>query len=162
MEDFAVNDRAARRMARTLEDVFLRIDVVADENSSAGDPCAAPVVRDFRFHPNHVMTDIPGGSLLVEFSASGWVEMARHPVSWGKAVDMMELPELRVMLERVRRVDVEVLLWLPISMCQYLQPKREERRAAVGRGTGQGQKCKVSMGPALLFLFTFWSDAGPA
>jgi len=39
-------------------------------------PSAAPVARDFRFHPNHVMTEMPDGSLLVEFSASGWVEMA--------------------------------------------------------------------------------------
>ena len=52
---------------------------------------------------------MPGGNLLGEFSASGWDEMTRHLVSWGKAVDVMELPELRVMLEMVRRGDVEVL-----------------------------------------------------
>jgi len=52
---------------------------------------------------------MPDGSLLVEFSASGWVEMAWHLVSWGKAVDALEPPELRVMLERVRRGDVDIL-----------------------------------------------------
>jgi len=39
-------------------------------NAAAGDPCAAPVARGFRFHPNKVMTDMPGGGFLVEFSAS--------------------------------------------------------------------------------------------
>jgi hypothetical protein len=63
----------------------------------------------FRFHPNQVMTDLPDGSLLVEFSASGWVEMAWHLVSWGRAVEVLNPPELRFILERVRRGDVEVL-----------------------------------------------------
>jgi predicted DNA-binding transcriptional regulator YafY len=31
MEEFAVNERTARRMARALEDVFPRIDVVRDD-----------------------------------------------------------------------------------------------------------------------------------
>lgn len=72
-------------------------------------PSAAPVVRDFRFHPNQVMSEMPDGSLLVEFSASGWVEMAWHLISWGRAVEVLDPPELRVMLERVRRRDMDVL-----------------------------------------------------
>jgi predicted DNA-binding transcriptional regulator YafY len=72
-------------------------------------PSAAPVARDFRFHPNQVMTDLPDGGLMVEFSASGWVEMAWHLVSWGRAVEVLDPPELRVMLENVRRGDVDVL-----------------------------------------------------
>ena len=67
------------------------------------------MARDFRFHPNQVMTDMSDGSLLVEFSASGWVEMAWPLVSWGRAVEVLEPPELRVVLERVRRSDVDVL-----------------------------------------------------
>lgn len=67
------------------------------------------MARDFRFHPNQVMTDLPDGSLLVEFSASGWVEMAWHLVSWGRAVDVLEPPALHVMLDRVRCGDVDVL-----------------------------------------------------
>ena len=72
-------------------------------------PSAAPVARDFRFHPNQVMTDMPDGGLLVEFSASGWVEMAWHLVSWGRTVEVLDPPELRTMLEKVRRGDVDVL-----------------------------------------------------
>jgi predicted DNA-binding transcriptional regulator YafY len=67
------------------------------------------VARDFRFHPNQVMTELQDGSLLVEFSASGWVEMAWHLVSWGRAVEVLDPPELSVMLERVLRGDVGVL-----------------------------------------------------
>jgi predicted DNA-binding transcriptional regulator YafY len=72
-------------------------------------PSAAPVARDFRFHPNQVLTGMPDGSLLVEFSASGWVEMAWCLISWGRAVEVLEPPELRVILERVRRGDVDIL-----------------------------------------------------
>lgn len=72
-------------------------------------PSAAPVAREFVFHPNQVMTDMPDGSLLVEFSASGWVEMAWHLVSWGRAVEVLDPPELRIMLDRVRCGDVDVL-----------------------------------------------------
>ena len=56
-----------------------------------------------------MMTEMLDGSLLVEFSASGWVEMAWHLVSWGRAVEVLDRPELSVMLERVRRGDVNVL-----------------------------------------------------
>lgn len=71
-------------------------------------PSAAPMARNFWFHPNQVMTEMQDGSLLVEFSVSGWVEMAWHLVSWGRAVEVLDPPELSVMLERVRRGDVEV------------------------------------------------------
>ena len=55
------------------------------------------------------MTDMPDGGLLVEFSASGWVEMAWHLVSWGKAVEVLDPPELSIMLEKVLGGDVGVL-----------------------------------------------------
>ena len=73
------------------------------------DPRAAPVAREFLFHPNQVMTDLDDGSLLVEFTASGWVEMAWHLVSWGNAVEVLEPPQLIDILEQVRRGEVEVL-----------------------------------------------------
>lgn len=41
-------------------------------------PRAAPVAREFMFHPTQVLTDMADGGLLVEFTASGWVEMAWH------------------------------------------------------------------------------------
>ena len=55
------------------------------------------------------MTDMPDGGLLVEFSAGGWVEMAWHLISWGRAVEVLDPPEMRVILEKVRRGDVDVL-----------------------------------------------------
>jgi predicted DNA-binding transcriptional regulator YafY len=72
-------------------------------------PRAAPVAREFVFHPLQVMSDMPDGSLLVEFTASGWVEMAWHLVSWGKAVEVMEPPQLINILEQVRRGEIKVL-----------------------------------------------------
>ena len=73
------------------------------------DPRAAPVAREFVFHPKQVMTDMDDGSLLVEFTASGWVEMAWHLMSWGSAVDVLEPPQLIDILEKVRRGEVKVL-----------------------------------------------------
>jgi predicted DNA-binding transcriptional regulator YafY len=72
-------------------------------------PRAAPVARDFVFHPKQVVTDLDDGSLLVEFTASGWVEMAWHLMSWGAAVEVLEPPELIAILEHVRRGEVDVL-----------------------------------------------------
>jgi predicted DNA-binding transcriptional regulator YafY len=71
-------------------------------------PSAAPVTR-------FPVPSKPGDDghadcwLLVEFSASGWVEMTWHLVSWGRAVEVLEPPELRIILARVRRGDVDVL-----------------------------------------------------
>ena len=70
---------------------------------------AAPVAREFVFHPTQVLTDMADGSLLVEFTASGWVEMAWHLMSWGDAVEVLEPPHLIDMLEQVRRGEVAVL-----------------------------------------------------
>lgn len=72
-------------------------------------PSAAEAARDFVFHPTQQMTDLDDGSLLVEFTASGWLEMAWHLVKWGNAVEVLDPPELREMLERVRRGEVEIL-----------------------------------------------------
>jgi len=72
-------------------------------------PRAATVARKFAFHPLQVVTDMPDGSLLVEFKASGWVEMNWHLVSWGNAVEVLEPPQLIDILEQVRRGEIEVL-----------------------------------------------------
>lgn len=72
-------------------------------------PSAASAAREFMFHPAQELTDLEDGSLLVEFTASGWLEMAWHLVKWGKGVEVLDPPELREMLERVRRSEVEVL-----------------------------------------------------
>lgn len=72
-------------------------------------PRAAPVAREFVFHPKQVMTDLEDGGLMVEFTASGWVEMAWHLVIWGDAVEVLEPPQLITILEQVRRGEVKVL-----------------------------------------------------
>lgn len=72
-------------------------------------PGAAPEARDFVFHPTQELTDLEDGSLLVEFTASGWLEMAWHLVQWGNAVEVLDPPELRDMLEQVRRGEVDIL-----------------------------------------------------
>jgi predicted DNA-binding transcriptional regulator YafY len=71
-------------------------------------PSAAAAAREFMFHPGQELTDLEDGSLLVEFTASGWLEMAWHLVKWGKAVEVLDPPELRKMLERVRRGEVDI------------------------------------------------------
>jgi predicted DNA-binding transcriptional regulator YafY len=72
-------------------------------------PRAAPVAREFVFHPTQVLTDMVDGSLIVEFTASGWVEMAWHLIIWGKDVEVIDPPELISILDEVRRGEVKVL-----------------------------------------------------
>ena len=72
-------------------------------------PSAAATAREFMFHPYQELTDLEDGSLLVEFTASGWLEMAWHLLKWGKAVEVLHPPELKEMLERVRRGEVDIL-----------------------------------------------------
>ncbi|WP_375569796.1 WYL domain-containing protein [Seohaeicola saemankumensis] len=72
-------------------------------------PSAAATAKEFEFHPTQKMVDEPDGSLLVQFTASGWVEMAWHLMSWGNAVEVLEPPELIAILEQVRRSTVDVL-----------------------------------------------------
>lgn len=72
-------------------------------------PRAASVAREFMFHPTQVLTDMTDGGLLVEFTASGWIEMAWHLMSWGDAVEVVEPPQLINILDQVRRGEVAVL-----------------------------------------------------
>jgi predicted DNA-binding transcriptional regulator YafY len=52
---------------------------------------------------------MPDGTLIVEFTASGWVEMAWHLIIWGNDVEVLEPHPLIEILEQVRRGAVEVL-----------------------------------------------------
>lgn len=72
-------------------------------------PSATQAAREFVFHPKQEATELEDGSLLVEFAASGWVEMAWHLVKWGQAVEVLEPPQLIEMLELVRRRNIDVL-----------------------------------------------------
>lgn len=71
-------------------------------------PCAAKAAQEFVFHPNQKMINLEDGSLLVEFTASGWLEMAWHLITWGKSVEVLHPPELVEMLERVRKGAIEI------------------------------------------------------
>lgn len=73
-------------------------------------PSAAAVAREFVFHPNQVVTEEPDGGLLVEFTASGWVEMAWHLYQWGDKVEVIAPVELRDLVNGHQRGDVGVLL----------------------------------------------------
>ena len=82
------------------------------------------MAREFVFHPLQVVTEMPNGSLLVGFTASGWVEMAWHLVSWGNAVEVLEPPQLIDILEQVRRAEIKVL---PGSVQQRAENGRSHR-----------------------------------
>lgn len=72
-------------------------------------PEAAPVAREFLFHPRQAVTDEPDGSLTVRFHASGHLEMAWHLYVWGEAVDVVAPQVLRDMVQGFRRGDFPAL-----------------------------------------------------
>jgi predicted DNA-binding transcriptional regulator YafY len=71
-------------------------------------PSAAVNARDFVFHPDQVMTEAEDGSLMVSFTASGWLEMAWYLIQWGDAVEVLEPLELKEMLDKVRSGGIEI------------------------------------------------------
>ena len=72
-------------------------------------PDAAPVAREFTFHPTQVMTDDPDGSLTVRFTASGHLEMAWHLYKWGDRVAVVQPPDLAALVAQHRRSDFPAL-----------------------------------------------------
>lgn len=72
-------------------------------------PSAAATAREFEFHPTQKIVDALDGCLLVQFTASGWVEMAWHLMFWGNAVEVLGPPQLICILDQVRRSEVNVL-----------------------------------------------------
>lgn len=72
-------------------------------------PAAAPVARDFTFHPDQVMTEDPDGSLTVRFHASGHLEMAWHLYLWGDRVTVLQPPELAALVAGHQRADFTAL-----------------------------------------------------
>lgn len=72
-------------------------------------PEAAPVARDFVFHPTQELTTEPDGALTVRFRACGWLEMAWHLYQWGDKVEVLAPPELRAMVAGHRRADFSAL-----------------------------------------------------
>jgi len=72
-------------------------------------PSAAPVARDFVFHPGQEMIEEPDGSLSVRFRAAGWLEMAWHLYQWGDRVEVLAPEGLKALVEGYRRTDFEAL-----------------------------------------------------
>lgn len=72
-------------------------------------PKAAPVAREFTFHPTQVMADDQDGGLTVRFAASGWLEMAWHLYQWGDQVAVLQPPELAALVARHQRSDFPAL-----------------------------------------------------
>ncbi|MBU2960103.1 WYL domain-containing protein [Citreicella sp. C3M06] len=70
---------------------------------------AAPVARQFIFHPDQTMSEDDSGALTVRFAASGHVEMAWHLYQWGDQVEVISPPELRDMVAAHRRGDFPTL-----------------------------------------------------
>lgn len=58
----------------------------------------APVVRKFQFHPSQTTHANSDGSLTVEFTAGGLVEMAWHLVMWGAEVEVIAPDELKMIM----------------------------------------------------------------
>jgi predicted DNA-binding transcriptional regulator YafY len=69
------------------------------------DSRAAPVAREYVFHPDQVMTDDGDGGIIVTFDACGWLEMAWHLYAWGDTVEVIAPEELRALVAGHRRSD---------------------------------------------------------
>lgn len=72
-------------------------------------PEAADHAADFRFHPTQVLEPQPDGSLVLRFTASGWLEMAWHLYQWGDRVEVLAPEGLRRLVEHYRRSDFDGL-----------------------------------------------------
>lgn len=59
-------------------------------------PEVAEDARHFQFHPKQISRDLPDGSLLVSFSASGLTEMVWHLFTWGDTVEIIRPQALKV------------------------------------------------------------------
>lgn len=70
---------------------------------------AAPVAREFTFHPRQELTENDDGSLTVRFAASGHLEMAWHLYAWGDQVEVLAPERLRGMVMAHRRGDFPAL-----------------------------------------------------
>lgn len=68
-------------------------------------PEAADAARDFRFHPDQIVTENDDGSVTVRFTAAGHLEMAWHLYMWGDKVEVIAPEALKRIVEMHRRGD---------------------------------------------------------
>jgi predicted DNA-binding transcriptional regulator YafY len=59
---------------------------------------AAPIARQFQFHPSQTVEVCEDGTMLVRFHAGGLLEMAWHLITWGQHVEVIEPAALRGLL----------------------------------------------------------------
>lgn len=64
---------------------------------------------EFRFHPTQVLEPQDDESLIVRFTAAGWLEMAWHLYQWGDKVEVIAPDGLRTLVEGYRRSDFDAL-----------------------------------------------------
>ena len=72
-------------------------------------PRAAERAAEFRFHPTQVLEPQNDGSLIVRFTAAGWLEMAWHLYQWGDTVEVIAPDGLRALIEGYQRPDFDAL-----------------------------------------------------
>ncbi len=83
---------------------------------------AAAEARAFIFHPTQSMTEEPDGSLVVRFRAGGLLEIARHLMTWGAAVTILE----PVQLSEIMKEEVATLF---SHYCASKSKRRSSREA---------------------------------
>ncbi len=59
---------------------------------------AAPIARQFQFHPSQRIEPCDDGTLVVRFHAGGLLEMAWHLMTWGRHVEVIAPEALRALL----------------------------------------------------------------
>ncbi len=62
---------------------------------------AAPIARQFQFHPSQSVEPCSDGTMIVRFHAGGLLEMAWHLMTWGRHVEVLEPAALRDLLPDV-------------------------------------------------------------
>lgn len=72
-------------------------------------PRAASRVRRYQFHPDQVVKERDDGSIEIQFSASGHLEMAWHLYAWGDAVEVIAPAPLAELTNHYRRKDFQAL-----------------------------------------------------
>ena len=70
---------------------------------------AAPIARQFQFHPSQEIEHLADGSMLVRFKASGHLEMSWHLYAWGDSVEVIQPAGLAAMVHPYRRNDFAAL-----------------------------------------------------
>jgi len=68
-------------------------------------PESAQNAKSYLFHPDQSIEEIPDGSVIVKFKASGLLEMCWHLYSWGDHVEVIKPEILKRMVQDHRRSD---------------------------------------------------------